>query len=229
MRSDAGSARGRPRCGRAGWVSRRPWRQWAASGWGAYRTRRGPRRDIDSARDAPPAPLPRCRWRACSSRRPTPCRGARRPLAHRCAGAPARRRRGPARRRCPSMPCAGSARPRPCARCWRRSTPPPAVDALLLSALALLWPRRRAAVRRPHAGRPGGDRGAPARAARRPASSTRCCAASCASATRSSPQALADAAGALQPSARGGSTACAPTGPSSWQAHRSTPHNRIRR
>ena len=101
------------------------------------------------------------------------------------------RRRGPARRRSPFMRCAGSARPRWCAARWRRRR------------------RRRTSTRfcsprSPCSGRPArrrmpstrwSTRRLPRRpGARRtaPASSTRCCAASCASATRWSTLRLAD-------------------------------------
>ena len=118
--------------------------------------------------------------------------GARRPLAQRRAGALPGRGPARARRRSPSTRCAGSAPPQARARAARAEDAAAGGRCAAAGRAGAALAAGRAALRRAHAGRPGGRRGA--RSARRaaPASSTPCCGASCASATRSSPRRCAD-------------------------------------
>ena len=157
-------------------------------------------------RDRPPTPLAAA-VRGCSTRPPTPCR--------RCAPAA----RSPTCWRAARPSCAPGAQalsfhvlrwlgaPRGCARCWRprrrrrRSTP------CCCTALALLWPGERAALRRAHAGRPGGD----AARQRTPAGGRlrqRRAAPLPARARRAGGRGAAHAGGAPTTTRRGGSSAC---------------------
>ena len=133
-RTPAG-ARGRPRCERSGWASRRPWRARSGVGAGRRTASARPRASaLPPGGDGPrlgrvtasaPRP-PRCRWRACSVTPPTRCGAVRAgAVAQRRARRAARRRRGRARRRSPSTRCAGSAPPRRCARRLAPKAPPP--------------------------------------------------------------------------------------------------------
>ena len=187
---------GRPRCGRSGWASRRPCGGLAGVGEASvpHVVRRRP---LATTQTDPSVTAVTDRRAAAGA----PARPRRRRGRARCAPAgrsttrsrAARRRRGRARRRSPSTSCAGSARPRSCARRLAPKAPPPrGRRAAAHRAGAALAGR----ATPPYAEHTLVDQAvAAARAARAgaaPASSTPCCAASCASATRSSPPRCAD-------------------------------------
>ena len=173
--------------------------------WGGERTARRALRlpapgDLDSARDRTRTDRRAAARAPARSRRRRGCRGARPAQSLNDALA-----------RCPPAGAAGHAGarlPRPAlARLGRGGARRARAEGAAARGRRAAAHRARpalaagrAAVRRARAGRPGRDGGAAARAGAAPASSTPSCAASCASARRSSRPSLADPRGALQPS-----------------------------